>query len=57
LRHPELLDAAHIEEDGPTLQHALQGINGADLILPTKIPQRPDAELLQERYERFREAG
>jgi putative restriction endonuclease len=45
------------ERDGPTLQHSLQGINGLDLILPTRLPQRPDVELLEERYERFRKAG
>jgi putative restriction endonuclease len=103
LKHPELLDAAHIKEDsdggqpvvtngiamcaihhrafdalvvgirpncvievrrdvlaehdGPTLQHALQGINGADLIVPTSVRLRPDVGLLEERYERFRRAG
>jgi len=103
LRHPELLDAAHIKEDsdggepvvpngiamcaihhrafdalvvgvtptyvvqvrrdilaesdGPTLQHSLQGIHGATLLLPTRRHQRPDVGLLQERFERFRRAG
>lgn len=103
LRHPELLDAAHIredaqggdpvvtngiamcaihhrafdadvvgitpsyavevrgdvlqEQDGPTLLHALQGVHGATLVLPTRAIQRPDVELLEERYQRFREAG
>jgi putative restriction endonuclease len=103
LRHPELLDAAHIKEDaegglpivtngiamcaihhrafdalvvgvtpkyvvevrgdvlaerdGPTLQHSLQGIHGTTLILPSRRQQRPDVELLEERYERFRQAG
>ena len=103
LRHPELLDAAHIKEDseggqpvvtngiamcaihhrafdelvvgispkyrieirrdillehdGPTLQHALQGIHGAMLLVPRQLRQRPDAELLEERYERFRVAS
>lgn len=103
LRHPELLDAAHIkedsdggepvvpngiamcaihhrafdalvvgvapnylieirhdvlaEQDGPTLQHSLQGIHGATLVVPRRPYQRPDVELLEERYERFRKAG
>jgi len=103
LRHPELLDAAHIKEDaeggkpvvtngiamcaihhrafdalvvgvtptyqvevrrdvltehdGPTLQHALQGIHGTALLLPRRRTQRPDPQLLEERYERFRQAG
>lgn len=103
LRHPELLDAAHIKEDadggepvvpngvamcaihhrafdadvfgirpdyvvhvrddvlkehdGPTLQHTLQGIHGEKMLLPRQRAARPDPLLLEERYERFREAG
>ena len=103
LRHPELLDAAHIKEDaeggepivtngiamcaihhrafdalvlgvtpkysievrkdvldetdGPTLLHALQGVHGTTLVLPTRTAQRPDTELLERRYQRFRQAG
>ncbi len=45
------------ERDGPTLQHALQGIHGAPLVLPPRPKQRPDVLLLEERYDRFREAG
>ena len=45
------------ERDGPTLQHALQGIHGTSLILPKQASQMPNSELLEERYERFREAG
>jgi putative restriction endonuclease len=100
LRHPELLDAAHIKEDseggepiitngvamcaihhrafdslvvgvrpdfvleirrdvrkerdGPTLQHALQGLHGNNLTLPRLRRAWPDTTLLEERYERFR---
>jgi putative restriction endonuclease len=103
LRHPELLDAAHIKEDadggqpvvtngiamcaihhrafdalvlgvtpkyvvevrsdiltesdGPTLQHSLQGIHGTTLVLPTRPQLLPSVDLLEERYERFRQAG
>jgi putative restriction endonuclease len=103
LRHPELLDAAHIKEDseggepvvtngiamcaihhrafdalvlgvtpkysievrkdvldekdGPTLLHALQGVHGTVMLLPQRPIQRPDAGLLEQRYERFRQAG
>jgi putative restriction endonuclease len=103
LRHPELLDAAHIKEDaeggepvvpngvsmcaihhrafdahvlgirpdyvvqvrgdvlverdGPTLRHALQGLHGGILIVPDRRNARPDRELLEERFERFRQAG
>jgi putative restriction endonuclease len=45
------------ERDGPTLLHAIQGIHGAPIVLPTRAAQRPDPQLLEERYERFRQAG
>lgn len=103
LRHPELLDAAHIKEDaeggqpiitngiamcaihhrafdsqvlgispkyvidvrkdvrdehdGPTLQHSLQGLHRTTLTLPRYRAERPDRQLLEERYERFLAAG
>jgi len=103
LRHPELLDAAHIKEDseggepivpngvamcaihhrafdaqvlgirpdyvvqvrhdvleehdGPTLRHALQGLHGETLIVPSRRAARPAPDLLEERYERFRRAS
>jgi putative restriction endonuclease len=46
--------AAH---DGPTLQHALQGLHGEVIGLPRKRAEQPSRELLEERYERFRAAG
>ena len=103
LRHPELLDAAHIKEDseggepivpngvamcaihhrafdaqvlgirpdyviqvrhdvleehdGPTLRHALQGLHGEALLVPSRRTARPAPDLLDERYERFRKAS
>lgn len=45
------------EHDGPTLQHALQGLHGESLWLPRRRAARPDSILLEERYERFRAAG
>ena len=103
LRHPELLDAAHIrgdaqsgepivpngiamcaihhrafdwnvlgvrpdykveirgdvlaEADGPTLRYALQGLHGEAIVVPMRRAERPDKELLEERYERFRLVG
>ena len=45
------------EVDGPTLQHALQGVHGSSLLVPARRPARPDPELLEARYERFRVAG
>ncbi|MCI0635345.1 MAG: HNH endonuclease [Actinobacteria bacterium] len=46
-----------VERDGPTLQHALQGVHGTALVLPSRERHRPDVLLLEERYERFRKAG
>lgn len=45
------------EKDGPTLLHALQGVHGTELVLPTRTVQRPDTELLGQRYQMFRQAG
>jgi putative restriction endonuclease len=45
------------EQDGPTLQHALQGVHGSELLLPQRRSARPRADLLEERYERFRKAS
>ena len=45
-----------IEVDGPTLQHALQGLHGEPITLPRHRVERPDRDLLEERYERFRAA-
>lgn len=40
--------------DGPTLQHALKEMHGATLSqLPSRLAQRPDRNLLEERYHRF----
>ncbi len=41
------------ERDGPTLQHALQGLHGKKLVLPRPRAAWPDPELLEERYERL----
>lgn len=105
LRHPQLLDAAHIvpdsddagipavrnglamckihhaaydasvlgirpdlvveirrdlleEIDGPMLEHGLKGRHGQRLMVVPKVrAERPDTELLEQRYDRFRSAG
>jgi putative restriction endonuclease len=103
LRHPELLEAAHIrrdfqggepivpngismcsihhsafdanilgvdpqyrihirgdilaEVDGPTLQHALQGLHGEGIRLPRRRADHPRKDLLEERFEEFRTAS
>lgn len=45
------------ELDGPTLEHALQGIHGELLTLPRRQVERPRPDLLEVRYEQFRAAG
>jgi putative restriction endonuclease len=45
------------QQDGPTLLHSLQGVHGRVLDVPRRQEQRPDPMLLEERYERFLEAG
>jgi putative restriction endonuclease len=44
------------ETDGPMLLHGLQGFHGARLVVPTRERWRPDPRLLEERYDRFRQA-
>ena len=45
------------EFDGPTLQHAIQGLHDQPILLPRKHAERPSEELLAKRYERFLEVA
>ena len=45
------------EVDGPMLRHGLQERHGETLHLPHRAADRPDPELLEERFEAFRAAG
>lgn len=45
------------EEDGPMLQHGLQGFHGRDVDVPRSQLLRPRREFLEERYELFRKAS
>jgi putative restriction endonuclease len=45
------------EDDGPTLRFALQGLHGDAIELPRQRAARPNRDLLDERYEQFRQAG
>ena len=45
------------EQDGPTLEHSLQGVHGSAIFVPSRRTARPRADLLEERYERFLAAG
>jgi putative restriction endonuclease len=46
-----------IEVDGPTLRYAIQGLHGSMIQLPRQRAARPATERLEERYQRFVEAG
>ena len=46
---PDILE----ESDGPTLQHAIQGLHGQPIVLPKRLMDQPAVQLLTERYERF----
>ena len=45
------------EEDGPILEHGLQGFNGAVLTVPRVQALHPNRDFLAERYEMFRKAS
>ena len=45
------------EVDGPTLRYTLQAINGSRIDLPTSKAARPDPQLLEVRWNRFKEAS
>ncbi|MCA2189539.1 HNH endonuclease [Nonomuraea cavernae] len=45
------------ERDGPMLRYGLQAMHDLRLTLPRRRMDRPDHNLLEERYERFRAAG
>jgi putative restriction endonuclease len=42
------------ETDGPMLRHGLQGLHNTGLLLPTKKDLRPDPDLLERRWQRFK---
>ena len=45
------------ESDGPTLQHAIQGLHGQPIVLPRRSVEQPAVEFLAERYERYLEVA
>ena len=50
---PDVLE----ESDGPTLQHAIQGLHGQSILIPRKLEEQPAIEFLAKRYERFLEVA
>jgi putative restriction endonuclease len=53
----EVREDVRAESDGPTLRHSLQEVHGTMLELPRQRAARPDHDLLEIRYARFREAS
>jgi putative restriction endonuclease len=45
------------ESDGPMLIHGLQGFHGKPIRVPSRRHLRPDAQLLEIRYELFQQAS
>ncbi|MFZ0666047.1 MAG: HNH endonuclease [Acidimicrobiales bacterium] len=45
------------EADGPTLRYTLQAIGGSQIDLPPNSAARPDRELLEVRWQRFKNAS
>lgn len=45
------------ETDGPMLRHGLEGVHNQRLWTPRPAELKPDPELLERRYERFRRVG
>ncbi|QGG94353.1 HNH endonuclease [Actinomarinicola tropica] len=46
-----------LERDGPMLRHGIQEMDGSQLTAPRRQEWRPSRELLEERYEEFRNAS
>ena len=46
-----------LENDGPTLRHAIQGLHGQSITLPRAPEHRPSVDLLALRYSRFLESA
>lgn len=53
----EVRDDVLDEQDGPMLLHGLQGLHQRRIVVPARMAQRPDPELLQRRYIRFQSTG
>jgi putative restriction endonuclease len=45
------------EKDGPMLRYGLQGFHEKLIFIPKRKVEQPDREKLEERFERFRNAG
>lgn len=45
-------DVLH-QKDGPMLRYGIQGMEGRDLAVPNRLPDRPNRDFLAERFEEF----
>jgi len=45
------------ETDGPMLIHGVQSLHGSKIIVPRQHVFRPDPELLERRWKRFKEVA
>jgi putative restriction endonuclease len=45
------------QKDGPMLIHGLQGFHGTHLLVPRRPNAQPDRQLLEQRYQRFRQVA
>lgn len=45
------------EEDGPTLRYSLQGLHGERIQVPRRRASHPSADLLEERWNRFKQTA
>lgn len=55
--HVEIREDILREVDGPMLKYGLQEMDGAAIVLPSSASQRPRADFVEARYEKFRNAG
>ena len=53
----EVREDVRKEKDGPMLIHGLQGLHSNKVVAPRKVGLAPDKELLEQRFQLFRDAG
>jgi putative restriction endonuclease len=46
-----------MEQDGPTLRYSLQGLHGEQMQVPRRRAAHPSVDLLEERWDRFKQSA
>jgi len=46
-----------LESDGPMLRHGLQGLHNKKILFPRKAEFRPSPDLLERRWQRFKDVA